>query len=352
MEYNEVKKRDLLASLKEKAFQSAPPDNSMIEEISIELRTIPIEDKYKFYDFVKDFLDEGFRLGLAQNNIKLDDYQKFNNEIENETVSKTGSEKVVVGDDETKLDIATEKIEINESFLTFEDLLEKMRLNLKDYFEFFKGYHVLKLQNDPTKKFKMIFLYDINYYYDLLRKKINSVLSDIEFVKIDDFINQIDYEVNYLCVVLLNTKPNDKSGLDKLIDDLSSIIDEFNDFDNYSFYKNKEGKIEYKRSNVKDDFLDEVEAVNKSFLSNTDLSFAEEKIIKKMCSVNTPLILYKVLAKGYSGAKVLEVRPKVSANFEIERKFIIKYDLLEKKKLKSEYVRLQTNLDTFHLKLS
>ena len=42
-------------------------------------------------------------------------------------------------------------------------------------------------------------------------------------------------------------------------------------------------------------FLDEIKFVNKTFLSNYDVSFAEEKIIKKLCSVDTPLILYKIL---------------------------------------------------------
>jgi hypothetical protein len=336
MKYNEAIKRELLALLNEKAFKSSQLDYNAIEQISIELRTVPVSEKYKFHEFVKEFLDEVFRLGLGENNIRIEDFP--NNKIEDEiTTSELDNQREESVEENTILEVNNEKIEITETFIKFDDLFSKLQLALKDYFEFFKGYHVLKLQNDPTKKFKLIFLYDLNYYFVLLKKKINQDFDNVEFIKIEDFSSEIDYEVNYLCVVLLNTKPNDNDGLKILVENLSNIIKSFDDFDNYSFYKNKKGEINYKKSNVTDDFFDEVETVNKSFLSNTDLSFAEEKMIKKLCSVNTPLILYKVLTKGYSGAKVLEVRPKVSPNFDVERKFIIKYDLLEKKKLKQEY---------------
>lgn len=337
MKYNEAIKRELLALLNDKAFKSSQLDYKAIEQISIELRIIPVEEKYKFHDYVKEFLDKVFSLGLGDNNIRIEDfhYSKIEDkiiiipEIENQTQDLVKENSI--------LEINNEKIDTAESFLNFNDLFQKLQIALKDYFEFFKGYYVLKLLNNPTKKFKLIFLYDTNYFFDPLKKKISKDLKYVEFIEIKDFHNKIDYDVNYLCVVLLNTKPNDKDGLNILIENLSKIIRSFEDFDNYTFYKNEKGEIKYKKSNVIDDFFDEIETVNKSFLSNTDLSFAEEKIIKKLCSVNTPLILYSVLTKGYSGAKVLEVRPKVSANFNIERKFIIKYDLLEKKKLKQEY---------------
>ena len=145
--------------------------------------------------------------------------------------------------------------------------------------------------------YKLIFLYDDNYFFELLQKKINQHFLNIEFIEINSFKDNLsDYDENFLCVVLLNSKSNDKEGLNKLHNNLSIIINSFKDFDNYSFYKNPEdNSILFEKSNVKYDFLDEIKFVNKTFLSNYDVSFAEEKIIKKLCSVDTPLILYKIL---------------------------------------------------------
>lgn len=346
MEYNEAKKRELLASLKECAFESNPINNSKIDEISIELKTIPSKEKNKFYDFVKFFLDEGFKLGLGESNIKLED---FENSIIEDTITSQPKTEIVSESEYNEIiikEIITEEIDSNKSIISFEDLFQKIRLHLKDYLEFYKGYYVLKLQNDPTKKFKLIFLYDDNYFFELLQKKINQHFSNIEFIEIKSFKDNVsDYDENYLCVVLLNSKSNDKEGLKKLHYNLSIIINSFNDFDNYSFYKNTEdNSIGFKKSNVKDDFLDEINFVNKTFLSNYDMSFAEEKIIKKLCSVDTPLILYKILNKGFSGAKVLEIRPKVSASFDKEKKYIIKYDLLKNRKLKEEFENFDKNV--------
>ncbi len=346
MEYNEAKKRELLALLKEKAFESNPINNSKIDEISIELRTIPTNEKNKFYDFVKNFLDEGFRLGLGESNIDLKDFEdaKIDDEIKSkpktEIPSESESKEIVIKE------IILEEIDSNDSIISLDDLIQKVTLHLKDYLEFYKGYYVLKLQNDSTKNYKLIFLYDDNYFFELLQKKINQHFLNIEFIEINSFKDNLsDYDENFLCVVLLNSKSNDKEGLNKLHNNLSIIINSFKDFDNYSFYKNPEdNSILFEKSNVKYDFLDEIKFVNKTFLSNYDVSFAEEKIIKKLCSVDTPLILYKILNKGFSGAKVLEVRPKVSASFDKEKKYIIKYDLLKNRKLKEEFDNFDKNV--------
>ena len=346
MEYNEAKKRELLALLKEKAFESNPINNSKIDEISIELRTIPTNEKNKFYDFVKNFLDEGFRLGLGESNIDLKDFEdaKIDDEIKSkpktEIPSESESKEIVIKE------IILEEIDSNDSIISLDDLIQKVTLHLKDYLEFYKGYYVLKLQNDSTKNYKLIFLYDDNYFFELLQKKINQHFLNIEFIEINSFKDNLsDYDENFLCVVLLNSKSNDKEGLNKLHNNLSIIINSFKDFDNYSFYKNPEdNSILFEKSNVKYDFLDEIKFVNKTFLSNYEVSFAEEKIIKKLCSVDTPLILYKILNKGFSGAKVLEVRPKVSASFDKEKKYIIKYDLLKNRKLKEEFDNFDKNV--------
>ena len=165
MEYNEAKKRELLALLKEKAFESNPINNSKIDEISIELRTIPTNEKNKFYDFVKNFLDEGFRLGLGESNIDLKDFEdaKIDDEIKSkpktEIPSESESKEIVIKE------IILEEIDSNDSIISLDDLIQKVTLHLKDYLEFYKGYYVLKLQNDSTKNYKLIFLYDDNYFF-------------------------------------------------------------------------------------------------------------------------------------------------------------------------------------------
>lgn len=348
MKYNETKKKELLVSLINQAFLNDKLNNSKIEEISIELRTIPKDEKYKYHQFVKDFLDNGFKFGLGESNINLKDYEALTEAKSTEIKSST-DEKAPISDEKTIADIiAFEEISVNDSRISFDSLFQEVKSCLKEYLEFYKGYYILKLENDPMKNYKLIFLYEENYFFDLLEKKIKNHITDVQFIELNKFTENItDYDENCLCVLLLNSKSNDKDGLNKLHDDLKTIIDSFNDFDNYSFYKNfKTDKIEFEKSNVKHEFLKEIKFVNNTFLSNYELSFAEEKIIKKLCSVDTPLILYKILAKGFSGAKVLEVRPKVSAEFEREKKYIIKYDLLKAGKLKEEFDNFEKYIAT------
>lgn len=351
MENNEFNKRELLNSLKEEAFQSNPINNSKLEEISLELRKIPKNEKHKFYKFVEEYLDTCFILGLVQNSINLEDfmpseYEKNNNQevfISNSDFKAKKDDSFILSFDDN---LNNEIIEVNKSIISFKTLFEEVKLNLKEYLEIYKGYYVLKLENDATKSFNLIFLYEENYFFELLQKKINNHFENVKFIEIKKFTNEInDHSENYLCVLLLNSKSNNEIGLKTLVKDLSKIIDSYENFNNYSFYKNHKNRtVEFEESNVKSDFIEEIEYVNSTFLSNYDVSFAEEKMIKKLFSI-TPLVFYKVLTSGFSGAKVLEIRPKVSHDFEKEKKYIIKYDILKSGKLNNEFRNFETYID-------
>jgi len=86
--------------------------------------------------------------------------------------------------------------------------------------------------------------------------------------------------------------------------------------------------------------LDDVEIVMSTYLSNAKIHSEEQKIIKRLCeSFQTPLIFYRTLKEGFSGAKVLEVRPKKSFDFQNENRYIVKYGVLDDdEKLKKEYI--------------
>jgi hypothetical protein len=329
MSYNENDKLELLNSLKEETFLENSIDILKAEEISLQLRSIPDSQKNKFYDFVKDYLDTSFKRGFEPENIALEDY-KIITDVEKE---KKNVEEVIL-----------EKIDTSKSLISFKVLFDKVRLELKDYFINYKGYFITELVNDPSLNYKLIFLYEDNYHYKPLKGRVKEKFHDFNFIKFDDeSIKSLSQEENYLCVFLLMSKMNDNRKLDLLLNNVKAFIDTFQSF-NYHSIVGKDDVLLHELINRKDYFIKDIHCTLSTFISNGKINFEEEKIIKKLCSsLKSPLLFYKILSGGFSGSKVLEIRPKKANNFDNEKIFIIKYGYITDGKINEE----KNNFDSF-----
>lgn len=324
MEYNESSKFALLNLLKSEAFISDRINTSKAEAISLELRTIPENEKNKFYEFVKGYLDLGFKYGLDQNNIQLEDFQVKDQKIENDVVKEI---------------IEEEKVQIIESLTSFKDLFDKVKIELKEYFMNYKGYFITELINSRTLGYKLIFFYENTYHVTPLKGRVHNQFDGYECQFIEfDTTKTIDLEPdkNYLCVFLFLSKMNNKDGLKNLKVSIKSFIDSFEEF-YYHSVTSKQDALICENTNRKDDFIDEIDVVLSTYISNGKINFEEEKIIKKLCAnFKSPLIFYKILSGGFSGSKVLEIRPKKTNNFENDKIYIIKYGYISDEKIKEE----------------
>jgi len=321
--------------LKEEAFHSEPIDNSKIQKIDFELKQIPREEKFPYKEFAKQFVDLCFENDIDCN-INIEDFNIYSLEKSKESI---------IGD------LLNDSIDINKSTTGSIDILNKLITNLKDYLETYKGYFLIKLENDPTKDYELLFLYEENYYIDPLRKKVESTFGSSNFIQIDTFHHNLtSYDKNYICVLLLTSKMNNENALKNLKQKLNEIIspENFSLFDSYSIVFEKNNTFRIENSNVRKKFIREIEIVLSTYTSNIKINFEEEKIIKTLCEpFKTPLIFYKLLSSGFSGAKVMEIRPKKANSFKNEKIYIIKFGLGKDEKLKKEIDNYNTYINGF-----
>lgn len=327
MSYNESDKLELLNSLRAEAFLNNSINTSKTEKISFELRTIPDNEKHKFYDFVRGFLEQGFANGY-QSNIYLNDFLPIS---ESEPDAKE-PETIVQ-------ELVQEEIKVNNSITSFNDLFDKVKIELKDYFVNYKGYFITELINSRDLGFKLIFFYENNYHVTPLKGRVSNQFRgyECEFIEFDNEINvNLDTDKNYLCIFLLLSKMNNKEGLKNLKKSISKFINNFEEFYYHSITRKQENLL-CENTNRRDDFIDEIDIVLSTYISNGKINFEEEKIIKKLCAdFKSPLIFYKILSGGFSGSKVLEIRPKKTNNFENDKIYIIKFGFIKDGKIKEE----------------
>ncbi len=245
---------------------------------------------------------------------------------------------------------AIETIE-TQVLLGFIDLYKEVVNNINEHFNVYKGYSILKLENNPLKPYKLLVLYDKYFIVEPIKKKIiKSISTETIFKTISDFLDEIskidNSDNNYLCLLLLMPRINNREEEKELINNINILISSFNYFENISL-KYLKGVIQsdYHRSIDKDEFIDEIQYVCCTLLSNGAFKHEEEKIVKKLATnFKTPLVLYKTLKGGNSGSKVIEIRPKKELGEQYEKRYIIKYsEIDEERKIKKE----KQNFDEF-----
>jgi hypothetical protein len=329
-------KQSLLEKLirdKEKAFSEETPDAPAVSQIVSQLNAIEAKDKPYYNDFATNLKAELFRKSATIKGFDLSDFAENPGPISEATNEP-----------------AIETIE-TEVLLGFVDLYKEVVNNINEHFNVYKGYSILKLENNPLKPYKLLVLYDKSFIVEPIKKKIaKSISTETTFKTISDFLDEIskidNSDNNYLCLLLLMPRINNLEEEKDLINNINILISSFNYFENISL-KYLKGVIQsdYYRSIDKDEFIEEIQYVCCTLLSNGAFKHEEEKIVKKLATnFKTPLVLYKTLKGGNSGSKVIEIRPKKELGEQYEKRYIIKYsEIDEERKIKKE----KQNFDEF-----
>ena len=273
-----------LSAKKEKAFSEEIPDAPLLSEIIEELNSLSQEDKYFFGDFASTLGEELFQKSV---NIKGLTVSNFINNY----VSNTES-----------VESVAEQIKFIENQTEFNELFKDLVQNLPDHFEILKGYFITKLENNPLESYKLMVLYDSNYFLQPIKKKISGIINDAIFKEIKDYSEEISsgnfVRGNLLCLILLHPRTNNHKSLEELEDFLNNIFSSYKSFESFSLKNNRDSSgTFYESTNSVEDFFEELRYVNGTLLSNGSIRHEEEKIIKKLCSnFKTPLIIYKTIS--------------------------------------------------------
>lgn len=318
----------ILGSLNEmilEAFKEKQININLIKEIVFKLKLIPYNEKHFFRDFVEDFLNKSFDRGYEVENLSISDFEE------------QPSEKKI------QEDILTEKTDANKSIVLFKDLFDSVIKELNDYFINYKGYFITHLVNEYNLPYELIFIYEDVNSYSTLQKKVKKIFSTATFYELNGnpLYEKLDQGKNYICVFLLTSKVNNieklKNQVRFIIEDL---VDKFNNFEYYTLTNHYSKKEKKERQIVKSNnsitrFKEDIQNFSSMFLSNTRLNFEEEKIIKKLCCrIKSNLIFYKILSGGFSGSKVIEIRPKKS--YDQKKIYILKIGHLSDEKVSEE----------------
>jgi hypothetical protein len=314
MSINEVE--DTLKRFEELRSNAIPEGNynaPLFQELVNELMAVNIELKPSLFDFAKSLKNELFKEGITIIGFNLDSFKP-----------KSASK-------ETAPAKTINLVKYDEVQTEFSDLLIKLATVLKEHFEILKGYTLLKLENNPLESYKLLVLYDDTYFIQPINKILQKSITGFELKKLSEFQKEItdgNYpNGNLLCFLLLIPRPNDKEKKDEIIDNIKTILEIFKSISNISINNLKDIKSSSFSENLsKEDFIEEIEYILSSALSNGSIPHEEEKIIKKVFKdFQTPLLIYKTLKGGNSGSKVIEVRPKKEFGNQHEKRYIVKY---------------------------
>jgi len=331
----ETEKKVLLEKFvrdKEQAFMGDIPNAPALSEIVNQLNAIDVKDKPYFKDYAATLKSDLFSKSVTIKGFNLADF--------NDSLDKANTENVT-----------TNKIIESKVHFDFVDLYKQVVSNINEHFNVYKGYSILKLENNSLKPYKLLVLHDKAFIIEPIKKKLNkSISTEIIFKNIPDYLDDIsktdNSDNNYLCLLLLMPRINDKTEETELISNIKKLISSFNYFENISIkYLKDTVQNDYYRSIDKYDFIDEIQYVCCTLLSNGAFKHEEEKLVKKLATnFKTPLVLYKTLKGGNSGSKVIEIRPKKELGEQYEKRYIIKYsEINDERKIKIE----KQNFDEF-----
>ncbi len=299
-------------------------DYFAVQEIVSELNALSIEEKKLSRDLYEKIEDDLFLLGIeTPNNYDL---VQFQNEI-----AKVGKK---VRKDNTLKDIVNIK-DVNDVFCGFQANSSHILQDLKYHF-------VFHLNKNDIQNVNLLLLTDENFSDNPLVDKIFNANRDLNpsRYKIMDFIEQIKHSTQllnsqYLLILVISPTPGEKSSTLKKLDEL------FKKFDNcFQINVAKEkftGRGDYSFKNVDRVTYEEIEKITSNILNNKAISHDEEKVIKLCISNSTAITDYKILKAGFSGAKVIEVRPIRYVIAQEPVRFVIKFSYKnEERKLQQE----------------
>lgn len=319
---NDLKNSQVLiyfSTIIDKEFLNGSPDNVKINEIITYINGTDSKGKKIFKPLAKLIAEKAFHHGINYSNLNVDD---FDEPIIDEQKSLTNKA------DSKQLFVVEEKLEVQKQ-IDFESTFEYFVNCFSSSKDVYKGYSLFKLENDNKESFELLVIYDETYLIEPVKQLFqNKKNYNINFYSLEIFKDKIiesDFNhKNYLCLLLLNSRHNDKHEESKLKDFLKDLKNQFKIFVGIS-NTSVPGNVSFLPTYDSDDIIEEVLSSSCTFLSNGSINDEEEKVIKKLChKFKTPLIVYKILKNGNSGAKVIEIRPRKKHDQDIKR-YIIKY---------------------------
>lgn len=326
---------DLLKDFEEKAASafSSPPDVLVLTRIKNELLKIDKIERFHFKPFVEEFNNRLFAAGIGLPGESLNNF--------NETPEKA-------------LKAAPARPAGNDFKETFKSVIKCLRRELQTQ----KNYFFFTLNVEGLQNYSLIVLHDKNYYVSPIKSCVSGKFGVVPVSTIENFEkNLLDNKIelkNYICLLLLKSKMNSPAELAACNKSLKEILKCFDSSEQISILNDNTEDADFylKKTLLENSFFDEIEYLTGTFLTNTELPHEEEKIIKKLFKNYTdPLLEYRLIKSGNSGAKVIQIRPKKPFNNEHAKRFIVKYSRLssspDDNKLKIEVRNFKSAVGAF-----
>ncbi|MBK8872389.1 MAG: hypothetical protein IPN13_00165 [Bacteroidetes bacterium] len=194
-----------------------------------------------------------------------------------------------------------------------------------------KGYFLFQARNTDNTQTKVRILYDdeFNKHPEINSFDIEEHEYDLKKFSLKEFSelvvkeNEIQNQ-NYLFVFLIT--PHIRHN-QELIDVIKGLINLFSS--NYIAIKKKpiESSIDFDFRRTEDGFR-AIEFFSGKIFNNREISFEEESILKMLFPGSEMILDYKILKKGNSGSKVIEIQP-LRVDSPIMSRFVAKYSAID-----------------------
>lgn len=195
-----------------------------------------------------------------------------------------------------------------------------------------KGYFVFRADNVESSPTKVRIIYDdeFNKHPEINSFDIEELQYDLKKYNLKEFSELVtkDSEVqnqNYLFVFFINPHLRDNQNL---IEEIKKVLNYFSS-SNYISIKKKpvENPFDFDFRRILDGYR-AIEYFSGKVFNNRDISFEEECILKMLFPGNEIILDYKILKKGNSGSKVIEIQPLKVDSPSMSR-FVAKYSAID-----------------------
>lgn len=311
------------------AFKNGYPDFDKLKKVKQLLYEVPKNQRNLYRDFIEEFQESLFENAVDLPGLNFENYFKEN---------KKDSTKATV---DLSFNPKAEFLEVLNPLI---DALEFDLHTLKNYF-------ILDLRFDLAKKYNLLVIYDNSYFIAPFKKKLKEKFPDCSLIDFDSFDNNFgSRDQNLICLLFLESRKANENKIQECLTKVNKMIEKFDDFSaiHLKSLKKTSGKYNYIEEKDTREFISELEFTIGSSLTNIKLNNDEEKIIKKLLSpLKCPVLEYNLIAKGFSGASVIEVRPKKPFASERSRRYIVKYSKIDDEKLNKEHTLFQKAFGAF-----
>lgn len=315
-------------------------DLAKLQEIISELNSYAPSKKHSAKELYERIGDDLFDRSISITNYNLDLFlkiikQESEKKSEPRTVTANGKKEIRTQDD------------FENTFLLFHKNSEDILYSLKVHFLFL-------LDNEIPSKTNILVLTNNNCYSHPLIQRImerNAALQPVK-KKLAEFLDECKNDAlltnnKYLCLLALIPSLN-YNETDK--ENITALFELFKNSSHISLLESSGlASKDYKLKGIDDALHEELESICGIVFNNKDLTFEEEKIIKKSFQNSTSIIDYKILKGGFSGSKVIEIQPIKNLSSRTAR-YVIKYSRKDaQRKISKEIKAFKAYIDDFQL---